>query len=146
MNNIDTPTQDNSTQQVTPGSLDYLPQQGGGPETGNEVISSISSFNEAGSLKETQPTVETETSINYEKEPTYEKQQPQEAPQSKDAQTPPTAPLLTKTQIAKTNVVNKVQGKPNLHHITNSHDKLTNIADTEEEEFIEKVETVHEHK
>jgi hypothetical protein len=114
----------------------------GGPESGTgsiESISSISPFN-----AEKAPT-DVETSLNYEQEPTYEKPKPPE--QYKHPQdTEPEAPLLTKTVDVKPNVVDKSKGTTKLHHISNTHDKLTNLADTEEEEFITKVETAHEHK
>ncbi|OGC70334.1 hypothetical protein A2415_05160 [candidate division WWE3 bacterium RIFOXYC1_FULL_39_7] len=65
-------------------------------------------------------------------------------------------PQATTDTIAPATTVHKSQPKPNiqdktaevapLHHVQNVHDKLTSIADTEEEEFISEVETAHGHK
>jgi hypothetical protein len=64
---------------------------------------------------------------------------------AKDQNDSKAAPAPTKTITAsKEKVVDKSKGRPALHSLQNSHDKLTTIADSEEEEFIEKVETVHE--
>jgi hypothetical protein len=82
---------------------------------------------------------------NAELEPSYEKIKPQETTAQADLEEQ-TGPLLTKLEQPQPTIVDKSAELTKIHHISQSHDKLTNRADTEEEEFIEKVESIHDHR
>ncbi|RJR26886.1 hypothetical protein C4561_03870 [candidate division WWE3 bacterium] len=115
--------QDNQTGSA-PGSLDFVP-----------------------STPETPTTASPEKSSAPEKQPAGEKPSlstgPQ--PQQPDNTTAPqvTAPPNIKS---KTTIVDKTDKITELHHVQHPKDKLTSIADLEEEEFISEVETAHGHK
>lgn len=91
---------------------------------------------------ETTPQAEGSPATKTEKPATPELQpipspapQPQKKPAVDDTTTIATQP--------KTAVVDKSKEKVKLHHIKETTDKLTTIADEEEEEFIENVEAAH---
>lgn len=103
----------------------------------NEQISSIS--NEVPQQNETAP-AETGTSTLRGEIGAEKIQTP--TPQQKDDDS---QPLLVKTATVKKdeNIVNKTNTKTELHHVAENADKLTTIADKDEEEFIGGVETAH---
>lgn len=49
------------------------------------------------------------------------------------------------TQAQKPNIVDKTDLPSTLHHIQHPHDKITDLADREEEEFIKDVKAAHGH-
>ncbi len=115
----------------------YSPPAG----TSSESVSSISKSGERYPFKiENAPSYEKEK--NSEMEPLYET--PTDEPV--DQKDEPLYPLPGKQDPLKTHIVDKSSEVPKLHHLANTHDKLTNKADLEEEEFIKEVETAHDHR
>ncbi len=128
--------------QIVPGSLQYMPSGPSGIGSGAESIPTIvvpeatapEIFQpEVQKPVEAEPTVEKETFVPL--AAVVEKKPAQEAPQVKQS-----------IPQDKPNIVDKTKDIAPLHHIPQTHDKLTSIADKEEEEFIKEVETAHEHK
>jgi hypothetical protein len=119
------------TPTAKPGSLGF-----------NPVNSELGFVEETTTIaQETAPTEaqQEKSEINEEKvtQPKKEQTQPQQDPEP--------APNLNKMQPVP-NVVDKTNIKTDTHTVVHTHDKLTSIADKEEEEFIKEVETAHGHK
>ena len=99
------------------------------------------------STPETPPAATPEKTSTPEKQPVVEK--PGAAPASPtQPTTDTTTPQITPASAVKpkTPVVDKTDKITELHHVQHPKDKLTSIADIEEEEFISEVETAHGHK
>jgi hypothetical protein len=125
MNIID----DTSTQPAQPGSLNFVPAD---PE-----IPTITPIAEAA------PLVETGVERKAENEPIYEiPKAPTPEPKPIDTLIPPVqAPAPAIPQI-----VDKSAELTKTHHLDKPHDKLTELADSDEEKFIHEVEAAHGHK
>jgi hypothetical protein len=131
MNILDDTSNNEVDKTTQPGSLNFVPAD---PEVPIASIASVAETAPAEAAVE-------KKEIGQENEPIYE------APIiNKPAQTPminiPQAP----TPVAAPVVVDKSNELTKTHHLQNSHDKLTALADTDEEKFIEEVEAAHGHK
>ncbi|MBP7928175.1 hypothetical protein KAZ57_03440 [Patescibacteria group bacterium] len=122
--------------------LSYQPQVPVGPETFSIGKATESGQLEIKSQAETVP-VETIASEILQNEqlqtttPPVQQQQPQDDQVIDD----PTPPALANQQ-----VVDKTEELTSLHHIQSTKDPLTQVADKEEEEFIEEIEKHHGHQ
>lgn len=130
MNIID----DTPVQQPQPGSLGFIP-----PVSPEMPVETISPNTESVVAVEAISTVEREP--EQENEPLYEAPTPQTDTQKAAA---PIAMQPATTPAPK--IVDKSGELTKTHHIQHTLDKLTALADLDEEKFIEEVESAHGHK
>lgn len=134
----DTPTQQDRAV-AQPGSLGFIPTVS--PEIPIETILPSAPTTETALTPSAETQVASERGPAQENEPIY--QTPAAQPAKKDdvtsIATQPATPPVPK-------IVDKSSELTKTHHIQHTQDKLTALADVDEEKFIEKVETAHGHK